>query len=362
MTITDRAKRYLEPHPPESQNAILIDCIHANNIEALRAVQMMYEDMYGGSTFNMDEKEPAAYALIRWGEQGLEALVESAQRISTSKNRSITIRILASLAAGERVPQIGGAIKDNILIELILGSVSDWTGISKKAHNLLHSFVLSFENEEELCSTVGSEISSSYYNGLAETKELFAAMATRLIAVSKPVLSEYLNLINLYPSDEPRFQQFFEDHPQLLDPMAMEVWPQPNLHGSRFPDFVVRRKDDTYLVIEIECPSKLLITSSNQLSADATHAAMQAIDYASFMVERYPEIQNHFTNFRAPDCLVVIGTESALSPDQRRILNLENQCRHGVNIVGFDWIFKRADAVASNTVNHYPEIRKLRVV
>ena len=362
MTLIDRAKRYLQPNPQESQLTLLKDCIKANNAEALRAVQIMYEDMYGGATFNWGEKAPAAYTLIRWGEIGLETLVESVQRISTPKNWSLIIQILASLAAEEQVPQIYIEIRDKELISLILGSVTEWRALYKKAHKLLHDFILSFDNEDDLCLAVGSQIMTASFRGLSATKELFAAMASRWIAVNKTVLLEYDSLIRNYPGDEPKFQNFFVKHPQLLDPIALEVWPEPNLHGSKYPDFIVRRKDDTYLIIEIECPSKLLITSANQLSADATHAAMQAIDYAAFLVERYPEAQKHFPNFRSPDCLVIIGTESQLSPEQNRILNLENQHRRGVAIVGFDWIAKRAEAVANNTVSHFPEIKKLRVV
>jgi len=39
--------------------------------------------------------------------------------------------------------------------------------------------------------------------------------------------------------------------------MAVQIWPQPNVLGSKFPDFVVRRADDSYIVVEIETPAKI---------------------------------------------------------------------------------------------------------
>ncbi len=110
---------------------------------------------------------------------------------------------------------------------------------------------------------------------------------------------------------------FFERHAQLLDPMAAAVWPHPNLAGARAPDFIIRRTDDSYLVVEIETPGKAVITGASQLSGRATQAVAQAADYRSFLVERFQTAAAHFPRFSKPECLVVIGMESQLSDLQR---------------------------------------------
>ncbi|MGE5785713.1 MAG: Shedu anti-phage system protein SduA domain-containing protein, partial [Myxococcales bacterium] len=191
--------------------------------------------------------------------------------------------------------------------------------------------------------------------------ELFEVYAIRLLAVGEPVLRDFESLLKSCPTEEPRFQDFLTNHPQLLDPMAVQVWPQPSLWGAREPDFVVRRSDDTYLVIEIECPSKLLLTSAGQLSADTSHAVNQVLDYADRLTQRQELIVGVFPRFRAPDCLVVNGLEGPLTPEQKRMLVLENAHRRGVRIVGFDWLVSRARAIMTGYVNHDVTVSKARL-
>ena len=197
---------------------------------------------------------------------------------------------------------------------------------------------------------------------VAAAKYLFRSLATRWSAISTPVLSEFTRLNGSHPADEPTFQRFFERHPQLLDPMALQVWCRPDLHGYKEPEFVIRRTDDTYLVVEIETPAKALVTQSGQISADTTHAVGQVTQYRDFLMERFGEAAAHFPNFREPQGLVVIGIEGGLTEAQRRVLRSENQHRTGVQIVGFDWVGRRAEAIAHNLI-HSPTIeQRLRMV
>jgi hypothetical protein len=148
----------------------------------------------------------------------------------------------------------------------------------------------------------------------------------------------------------------------LLDPMAIEVWPKPDLHGAAEPDFLVRRIDNSYLVVEIEKPSKSLVTSAKQLSAEATQAVTQALHYRGFLVERFAEAARSFPSFQVPECLVVIGMECALTAEQKRRLLLENENRPFVRIAGFDWIADRARMVTRNVVEGRMDVRKARML
>lgn len=361
MSLIDRANEYLKPHPVEDQAEILRDCVESDSSESMRAVQLLYENMYGGATYNMWEKAPPAYTLLRWGTRGLEALIESAEKQPTFKNQSLTITILLSLVSGNIQLDIEKEIKDKELVTRVFDLVDDWEALSNQAHQLLHSYILSLETDTEVFKFLSSHL-SKFSENQKEAREVFAALASRFIAVGKPVISGFKSLIKNHANEERLFQEYFERYPQLLDPMAHEVWPEPNLHGSRFPDFVIRRRDNTYLVVEIECPSKRLITSGCQLSAETTHAVTQAFDYANFLNERHGEVKNYFPNFSSPDCLVVIGLEGGLTEEQKSVLSLENKYRNGVKIVGFDWVIERAESIANNVINHQPEVKKVRMV
>ena len=284
-SFTDRARLFIQSGT-ENQKSLLRECMEANNLDALRAVQMMFEDMYGGMTYNYELKAPAAVCLIRWGQQGLDALVEAAYRTGTTKNNSLTVEILASLASQAELPELAKRRLDESLLAFLGDSVSDWRLLSAIARKKLQAFILSFDDDDDVCLTVGLQLlqAPALLGGSPVARELFQALASRWLAVSQPVLSSYGKLLAGSPDDESAFQSFFERHPQLLDPLVAEVWSQPDLHGAKEPDFIIRRNDDTYVVVEIETPAKLLITEAGKLSAEATHAVTQALDYAEFLI------------------------------------------------------------------------------
>jgi hypothetical protein len=330
-------------------------------VEGLHAVQMLYEDMYGGITYNYMLKAPAAFCLVRWEDQGLKALVEAAQRTPRSKNQSLTLEILATLASGEPLPQAKIWIGDEALVKRILELVGDREQLYRTAGQLLRWYILSFEDDEDLLLALGMQLQRAAMANPRLIDALFQAMAGRWLAVSSPTLQAYDELIRDHSDDEPSFQAFLEKHPLILDPMAFDVYPQPSIHGAKEPDFLIRRADDSFLVVEIETPAKPLITTTNKLSAEATYAVAQATDYADFLTERLPSIRQYIPSFRRPDCLVVIGIEGGLNKPQARALRVENESRHRVTIVGFDWLGRRAvsirDSVVSGTVTITPRLR-----
>jgi hypothetical protein len=359
MSLLDRAIAFTQDDRTEDQAALLLECVRTGGVEALAAVQRMYEDMYGDITYNMELKRLPAHTLICWGEAGLDALVEAARRTDTPKNRSLTLLVLSALAAGERPLLI--ATETSELGSLIHQCLRD-IDFRDSAKRKLANYILSLPDDDVAAQSIGMALQFlSYLSGTAP-RHLFAALAARWLAVSQTTITEYERLLETASDDEATFQQFFERFPQLLDPMAYQVWPQPDLHGFKEPDFVIRRTDNSYLIVEIETPAKALVTGALQMSAQATQAITQAMQYRTFLMERFKEAADHFPSFQTPECLVVIGLERDLSDEQRRALLMENQHRQGVRIVGFDWIARRAAAVTQNIVETGVDVRPLRMI
>jgi hypothetical protein len=328
---------------------------------ALAAVQLLAEDMHGGITFNFELKAPAALSLLTFGERGVAALVESARRTPTSKNVSLCLSLLSHAANGNLPRILVSFTKDDSLISKAQSVVTDSQAVRDAARTQLVSFILSIEDDESAMSHVGAELSNAFIGNNRAALELFRALAARSLAVSRLTLETYEQLIINKADDEPSFQQFFEQHPQLLDPMALDVWPTPDLAGARKPDFVIRRIDDSYLIVEIEVPGKQLMTAANQLGAWATQAIAQATEYHEFLVQRFPLAVAHFPQFSDPDCLVVIGVESALNIEQRSALARDNASRKQLRVVGFDWLGKRAESILKNIVTAPISSHKLRM-
>jgi hypothetical protein len=101
MTLQERAKRFVDDGNPRDEVELLAACVRARNLDGLAATQRLFEDMYGGITYNFEMKAPAAACLICWGKEGIKALVEGARRTPASKNNSITVQLLSAVAGGK---------------------------------------------------------------------------------------------------------------------------------------------------------------------------------------------------------------------------------------------------------------------
>ena len=116
--------------------------------------------------------------------------------------------------------------------------------------------------------------------------EIVHALSSKWLSFGPSELDEYEKLLEQKPEDEPSLHAFFERYPQMLDPMTVQVWSKPDFHGYKEPDFLIRRSDNSYLVIEIENAAKSIMTQANQPSAYVTQAVKQVNEYRFFLLEK----------------------------------------------------------------------------
>jgi hypothetical protein len=291
-------------------------------------------------------QRPAAAALLAWGEPGLAALAQNAITTPRVKNIIAALQLLAHVASKTEILVGHLYIHDEQLLRTINATIAN-DAIRSVARTHLQEVLVRVPTDE-LLIPLGSTFSFLGLAGEAPSQELIRAMSARWLKIGPSTIACYEDLLTSDADNEPAFQEFLSLHPQLLDPMATQVWAQPDFHGAHEPDFLIRRADSSYLVVEIECPSKLLLTQAGQLSADATHAEKQATDYRSFLSERIVEVRQHFPGYRGCECLVVVGLEDRLTTSQSSALANVNGARHNVRIVGFDWLGRRARSIVEN--------------
>ncbi|WP_439616274.1 Shedu anti-phage system protein SduA domain-containing protein [Shinella sp.] len=360
MSLRTRTEQFISGQLSHEELVELLKlCVSDGGFEAMMCVSRLYEDMYDGFTFNMEIKGPSATALLRWGAAGLDALFQAARRNPSSKNLSLALHILAMAAAGD--PSSRFFRLDPDLDAMIDIAITDLE-IRPIARSHLAELILSLPDEHDVAGLVGSTLMAFSFAKATSARELFAAVSKRWLATSAPVLGEFEELIKTKRKNEPAFQAFLTRHPQLLDPLSHKVWPQPNLFGFKEPDFIIKRTDGTYLVIEIECPAKALVTAGGHLSAHVTHAEQQATDYRRNLMQKYPDIRAKLPDFQEPDCLVIVGLEGVLSAEQRQVLYDANQNRRHLRIAGFDWLLERGRTIASNVTQADVEVSPLRIV
>lgn len=278
------------------------------------------------------------------------SVLENVTRIPSSKNHSLAFRILAGLAAGSKARGAEGWVKDGELARLVTEALEDWGEIARAAQVCLNELVMSLAEDDEAGLYVATALQGMALLDVAAIKPLFQALSLRWVAVGLPQLTEYRDLLARYSNDEPAIHRFLELNPLFLGPLALRVWSKPDLHGKKEPDFIVQRSDNIYLVVEIETPTKPLVTKGNQVSALVTQAVAQVMEYRSFLVERFSDAAATFPNFTVPGALVVIGLEGEMSDSQREVLRRENDHRAHVRIVGFDTLADRAEVITRNVI------------
>lgn len=354
LPLIDRARRFVREGSYGELWPLLMDCVIAGNIEAMLAVKLLARDMFGGHTYNWLMKAPAAYCLAVWGKEGLKALVENAIDEPTSKNFSLAFQFLSGIAESQEPQSIASSVKSAELRRAVTSAVRDWNTLAIPARTQLHRLMLSIEDDDDAGMYVSTALMGLSLQDSDAVGNLSRALALRSIAVGPKILSKYDDLVTGSANDETLFQHFFESHPLLLDPRAVQVWAKPDFHGRLEPDFMVRTYDNKYVVVEIETPGKMLVTQQLQLGADTTHAISQVLQYQDYLRTHFTAASQVFPGFTTPDGLVVVGQEHLLTEKQKAALRSENQSRSNIKIVGFDTLADAAKVVTSTVMQGIP--------
>ena len=343
----------------------LFQCVEDGSEEALDSLMIAVTSDYRGITYKHELKKASIRCAICWGEKGIQALQAAFLKSDSLANQTTIFEYLAILATNNLENDVYKGICPPKIVahpRFTEGIKYNYADLAKA---IMAELALSAPSGRDLAFLVGHILqlhSMSHNKDTQIAEQVVRAAATRWLSLSRKILNEYQNLVRSSPKSEPVFQRFFEKHPQLLDPMAVQVWPRPNLLGSRIPDFVVKRSDETYLIVEIETPGKQIMTQNGHITSLTTQAKNQAMDYRRYLLQNHLQIKATFPEFSEPDCLVIIGLEKKLNDKQSYGLSNENAENRHVRIVGFDWIHSRAMKIMENTIQHGVEVSVARVV
>ena len=136
-----------------------------------------------------------------------------------------------------------------------------------------------------------------------------------------------------------------EENPWLL-------FPNPDATFSEVPigmgtehriDFMVRRPDATYLLVELENPRHRITTQEGDFTAAVNHALCQVEDWQEWM-ERNPRlVQDHYPELTSPEGLVVIGRDGN-EQQVRRLRRRNVNMRGRMEILTYDDLVRGAES------------------
>jgi hypothetical protein len=305
---------------------------------------------------------------MSWGNEGFSHIVRNALSKEGWYAHSSTIRALAYAASGslesfaegfskalpklyERLDFPNGRFKSKEFIEAARRALFEYSlntepevpapyGLVSQLGTLS---VLTYDKEK----TERSANANNAYNAM------FCAILSRWFRLNDKSLSGFANILQTQRISEENVHQYLARHPYILEPFYASIWSKVSLGESLIADFLIRLMDDSYIVVEIEKPSDAIISKNGDLSAKTTHAIRQVLEYRDWIASNELYARKRFDNIWRPTGLVVIGMESNLTPTQAARLKQENESRHGmVKVVGFDWLYHRADAIHNNIINY----------
>jgi Domain of unknown function (DUF4263) len=149
---------------------------------------------------------------------------------------------------------------------------------------------------------------------------------------------------------EREYQEYFERHPALIDPLASSIVERQHLGEAWRSDFVIRRLDDQYIFVEIEKPQDSPFTNYPHPSAALSHALGQVLNWLVWIEDNIAYAQSHgFPGIHLPRGIVVIGRSGDLNSAQLRMLKALNDLLHPrIRIETYDDVLVNARNVIRN--------------
>lgn len=349
--ITTRVNEFIEGHGDMSyMDSLLAELIKIKNQEALSLVIRMVENDYGGITLKGNFQTFACIATVFWGKAGIEALSNMAVKNASYRNLLNVPYFLAHVAANkiESYHYYQYNTGRKILKNKDIITIASDEEVILSAREGLVEIVRAVEQDDMF--PTGMITSLQFPTEPLVQQTYFAALVTRWFHFSKGGISEYLNLIRENHLEEV-YHSYIKSNDNILEPFATKIWSKPKFGEKLIPDFLIQSIDDSYTVVEIEKPTLNIITKAGNLSAEATHAKKQVLDYQDWLIRNHLYAKEQYPNISKPFGLVVIGLEENLNAEQKEQLRKENESTAGnVKIVGFDWLYNRAKSSFDNMI------------
>jgi hypothetical protein len=302
--------------------------------------------------FDENLANPALALLPAWGPKGLDGLAALAVN---GPHASTALSVLTVLSLGRIPTKQDAHLLRDYWDNLDKYAFAPW--MAQEAQQRLRSTIL-----EHLSDTYGktrllSVISMQGFFARENTSmdERTAFLMDMLVdshlVLNRAILQGFEDLLAAGPAKEEELHRFLVTHPVLLDPFVTELRTKHELGSDFITDFVVRRTNDEYVVVEIENSTDRLFNQDGSFSADLMKAVGQVRDFQAWIGDNLAYAQKKLPGIRRPEGLVVIGRRAELSEIMEKRLSEENYSRRGhIKIVTFDDLLSQAKVVYRNAL------------
>ena len=315
----------------------------------------------------------ACRALLQKGAIGIEALSNSAVQSSFEEAPGKYADVLVILetlwyVAHGQLPPYG--LNKNLELAPPLDNQPPSESILAAQHALQEIVEESQLNDDLLTKLVMFLVTGAMNLALVEDSEtggsransflrsvIFEVFTEPAIKITRRLVTRFEILIN-EPHEEEVYQQFLRQHPVFIDPLASQVIPKQKLGVEHFTDFVVRRLDNEYIVVEIERPHDPLFTGKNDFTARFTHAYGQVIDFQEWVDAHGEYARSLMPGISSPRGMLLIGSRKGLTAEQAVKLRRFNINSRSVEVFTYDDLLAKAKDLYNNIHTHAKPIDK----
>ena len=301
-----------------------------------------------------------AAALASAGPAGIERLADTLRRAPGHIYPLAILEVLWAAASGRPVMASG--------LNIVYPERTLPAGTADAAATVVDDLIVEAQEDADLYHLLLSLQELEYMGSRAveESRLTFSTYVMSVIRESSIVLTQ--RLINTFESlidqaaPESTYQAFLEEYPVFVDALAAEVHNRARLGVELVTDFVLRRHDARYVVVEIEKPQDPIFTKAGDFSAQFNHAVRQVLDFQGWITSNIAYAQRFFPLIENPGGVVIIGRRAELLPEaQDRLRRWSENSRH-LEILTFDDLATRARALLASLRNRPARDLHLRSV
>jgi hypothetical protein len=183
--------------------------------------------------------------------------------------------------------------------------------------------------------------------------ELFSLLRDSTLQINGIIIENFKRIIENDSLKEEVYQEFLCKNPVLMDPLAKKIIPKQQLGNEYITDFVIKKFDDEYILVEIEKPRNKIFTKKNDFSADLTHAIGQVIDFQEWVESDIHYAQRLLPNISSPNGIVIIGRSKDLTVVQKtKLKRLNISFNKRLTVYTYDDILENASKLFNNVISH----------
>lgn len=316
----------------------------AENIEALKEFLLVKDPRLFGK-HSVPKYVSRLFILL--GREGFEMLEDL---VKAAPGSIYPTSILSTIYAASRGKLLDIPMIDNNADFILKPEIT--SELSKFAQETLVNIVTESLHDEDLFFTLVQFIYQEFNRAALVDREInrsiFDIVTKSSLRINEKSLRDFERLIDTEQKEE-SYQQFLENNPYLIDPLASQIYNKAKLGIEHVTDFVIRRLDNEYILVEIEKPNSRVFTRKGDFSFEFTHAMGQVLDFQEWIESNIAYAQKLLPSISSPQGLLVIGLKKNLSDKEISKLNRFNINNRGkLKVITFDEILEQGRTYFNN--------------